>query len=68
MQRLRAAQREQAAAESPEKTEVEEEHGGDILLKTDLDVGHFSASDRYKNLWEKSIAQAFVLDKLDIKE
>merc|ERR1712060_822562 len=40
------------------------DEGGDILLKTDLEVGHFSASDRYKYYWETSFDQAFVLDKL----
>ena len=45
-----------------------EDAGGDILLKTDLDVGHFSASDRYKYLWEKAFEQAFVLDKLEIQD
>ena len=30
----------------------------DVLLKMDLDVGHFSASDRYKYLREKSFEQA----------
>eukprot|EP00746_Dinoflagellata_sp_MGD_P040174 gnl/MRDRNA2_/MRDRNA2_196947_c0_seq1.p1 gnl/MRDRNA2_/MRDRNA2_196947_c0~~gnl/MRDRNA2_/MRDRNA2_196947_c0_seq1.p1 ORF type:complete len:181 (+),score=21.27 gnl/MRDRNA2_/MRDRNA2_196947_c0_seq1:76-543(+) len=38
--------------------------GGDILLKTDLEVGHFSASDRYKYLWETSFEQCFVMWKL----
>ena len=32
----------------------------------DLDVGHFSASDRYKYLREKAFEQAFVLDRLGV--
>ena len=35
-----------------------------LLLKTDLDSGHFSASDRYKYYREKSTEFAFVLDQL----
>ena len=37
---------------------------GDVLLKMDLEVGHFSASDRYKYLREKSFEQAFVIWKI----
>jgi len=39
---------------------------GDIILKTDLDVGHFSASDRYKYLKETAFANAFLLDRLGV--
>lgn len=35
-----------------------------IIAKFDLTSGHFSASDRYRYLREKSYDQAFVLDKL----
>jgi len=35
-----------------------------LLLKTDLTSGHFSASDRYKWLKERSFDYAFVLDQL----
>jgi oligopeptidase B len=35
-----------------------------ILLKTDLDSGHFSASDRYKYLREKSEEYAYVCDQI----
>ncbi|CAD7971257.1 unnamed protein product [Amoebophrya sp. A25] len=35
-----------------------------ILLKVDLDVGHFSASDRYRHLRETSFAQAIVIREL----
>lgn len=38
----------------------------DIILKMDLEVGHFSASDRYRYKREKSFDQAFVLDKLGL--
>ena len=38
----------------------------EILLKMDLDAGHFSASDRYKYIREKVHEQAFVLDKLGL--
>eukprot|EP00759_Apiculatamorpha_spiralis_P050615 PhF_6_TR4840/c0_g1_i1/m.6743/K01354/ptrB; oligopeptidase B len=33
----------------------------DVLLKMDMDVGHFSASDRYKFWREKAFEQAYVL-------
>ena len=39
----------------------------DIMLKMDLDVGHFSASDRYRYLNVKAIEQTFVMDRLGIK-
>lgn len=38
----------------------------EVLLKMDLDAGHFSASDRYKYLREKSFDQAYVMDKLGL--
>ena len=37
-----------------------------LLLKTDLTSGHFSASDRYKWLKERSFDYAFVLDQLGL--
>eukprot|EP01083_Nonionella_stella_P032848 89897_1 len=37
-----------------------------ILLKTDLDAGHSSASDRYKSYRERAVWQAFLLDQLGI--
>ena len=40
----------------------------DVLLKMDLDVGHFSASDRYKYLREKSFEQSVVMDYLGISD
>lgn len=40
--------------------------GSEILLKMDLEVGHFSASDRYRYRREKSFEQAVVLDKLGL--
>ena len=36
----------------------------DVLLKLDMEVGHFSASDRYKYLKEKAFEQAYVLSKI----
>ena len=38
----------------------------DVLVKMDLDVGHFSASDRYKYIREKSFEQSIVMDYLGI--
>lgn len=38
----------------------------DILLKMELDTGHFSASDRYHYLKEKAFDQAFLLDKMGL--
>lgn len=38
----------------------------DLLLKMDLDTGHFSASDRYHYLREKAFDTAFLLDKLGL--
>ena len=37
-----------------------------ILLKTDLEAGHFSASDRYKYFKERAYEHAFVLDSLGL--
>ena len=42
--------------------------GARILLKTDLDAGHFSASDRYKYYREKALEHAFVLDALGLND
>ena len=41
-------------------------NGARVLLKTDLDAGHFSASDRYKYFKEKAVEHAFVLDSLGL--
>jgi len=38
----------------------------EVLLKMDLEVGHFSASDRYRYKREKAFDQAVVLDKLGL--
>ena len=38
----------------------------DILLKTELEAGHFSASDRYKYIREKSFEQSVVFYYLDL--
>ncbi|CAE7575255.1 ptrB [Symbiodinium microadriaticum] len=35
-----------------------------LLFKTDLSSGHFSASDRYKDLKERSFEMSFVLAKI----
>jgi len=37
-----------------------------VLLKMDLEVGHFSASDRYRKKREKAFDQAVVLDRLGL--
>ena len=37
-----------------------------LLLKVDMDSGHFSASDRYKYLKEAGFQYAFVLDQLGL--
>lgn len=39
-----------------------------LLLKVDLEAGHFSASDRYKYLKELSFDYAFLLDQLALKD
>jgi oligopeptidase B len=39
---------------------------GDVLLKTDMSSGHFSASDRYRYIEETSFELAFILDKLGV--
>jgi len=36
----------------------------DVVVKMDLESGHFSASDRYKYLREKAWEQAYVLEKI----
>ena len=38
-----------------------------LLLKVDLEAGHFSASDRYKYLKELSFDYAFLLDELNLR-
>lgn len=35
-----------------------------LMLKTDLGSGHFSSSDRYRGLREKSFEMAFIVDQL----
>ena len=37
-----------------------------ILMKMELDAGHFSASDRYKYIREKSFEQSVVMDHLGL--
>lgn len=37
-----------------------------LLLKMDMDAGHFSASDRYKHLEELAFGWAFLLNRLGI--
>ncbi|RHY74649.1 hypothetical protein DYB38_012812, partial [Aphanomyces astaci] len=39
-----------------------------VLLKMDLDAGHFSASDRYHYLKEKAVDLSFILDQLKCLE
>jgi oligopeptidase B len=38
----------------------------EVIVKMDLESGHFSASDRYKYLREKAWEQAYVLDKVGL--
>lgn len=40
----------------------------EVIVKMDLESGHFSASDRYKYLREKAWEQAYVLDKLGLRD
>mmetsp|Transcript_4597 Transcript_4597/g.11872 ORF Transcript_4597/g.11872 Transcript_4597/m.11872 type:complete len:144 (-) Transcript_4597:714-1145(-) len=47
------------------KTNEEEEP---VLIKTDMNSGHFSASDRYKNLAEHAFEMAFALDRLGLAD
>ena len=47
---------------------MQAEGSGAVVAKFDLDSGHFSASDRYRWIREKSYDQAFVLDKLGLAE
>jgi oligopeptidase B len=37
----------------------------EVLLKTDMSTGHFSASDRYKYLKERSAEFAFILKHIE---
>jgi len=39
-----------------------------LLLKVDMEAGHFSASDRYKYLKEAAFDYAFLLDQLGLKD
>jgi len=39
---------------------------GPILLKTDLDAGHFAQSDRYKYLKEQAFEYAYLLEQLGL--
>ena len=39
-----------------------------LLLKVDLEAGHFSASDRYKYLKELAFDYSFMLDELSLKD
>jgi oligopeptidase B len=43
-------------------------NSNDVLIKMDLDSGHFSASDRYKYLREKAWEQAYVLEKVGLAD
>jgi len=40
----------------------------DVVVKMDLESGHFTASDRYKGIREKAFDQAFVLSKLGLAD
>ena len=39
-----------------------------VVCKFDLSAGHFSASDRYRWVREKCYDQAFILDRLGLKD
>ena len=39
-----------------------------VICKFDLSAGHFSASDRYRWVREKCYDQAFILDRLGLKD
>ena len=41
------------------------EESGPVIMKMDMESGHFSASDRYKYLRELAFDYAFLLDTLD---
>lgn len=41
------------------------QNGDDVLLKMDLDAGHFSASDRYRYIRELAFDYAWLLDQLN---
>ncbi|KAG8345216.1 oligopeptidase b [Trypanosoma vivax] len=41
--------------------------GNEVLVKMDLDSGHFSSADRYKYWREMAIQQAFVLKHLNVR-
>jgi prolyl oligopeptidase PreP (S9A serine peptidase family) len=38
-----------------------------LLLKMDLEAGHFSASDRYNHLRELAFGWSFLIDRLQVK-
>ena len=40
------------------------EESGKVIVKMDMDSGHFSASDRYKYLRELAFDYAFLLNEL----
>jgi len=44
--------------------EAQKDNSVPMLLKTDMSSGHFSASDRYKLMEERSIEYAFVAEQL----
>ena len=64
---MRCPRREPAKWASKLRT-LQAEGSGAVVAKFDLDSGHFSASDRYRWIREKSYDQAFVLDKLGLAE
>ena len=65
VQTLRHHQR-QATAEEKRKNSKRRSatEPAPLLLKMDMDAGHFSASDRYKHLEELAFGWAFLLDRL----
>ena len=49
-----------------EEAGVAEDAAPLLMLKTDLSSGHFSASDRYKWMKEKSFEYAFLLEQMGL--
>ena len=48
------------------KTEDTETDENEVLVKIQMEAGHFSASDRYRYIKEKSFEQAVVLFHLGL--
>ena len=65
VQTLRHHQRQATAQENRETAKRQSAiDPAPLLLKMDMDAGHFSASDRYKHLDELAFGWTFLLDRL----